>query len=350
MNTDEKYMRRCLELAQNGKGTTFPNPMVGAVIVHNDKIIGEGWHRKAGEPHAEIMAIESVQDKSLLKESTLYVNLEPCSHQGRTPACSLAIIEHGIPKVVISHTDPNPLVSGKGVEMLQEAGVEVVSGVLEKEAMELNRFFIKYHRKKHPYIVLKWAQSADRILTPFNASRFAISNAYSRTLMHKWRSEIPAIMIGLNTLMVDNPRLDSRLWNEKAPLPVILGGPHDFEPYQVFDIHEKVLVFSEEHIENPPKNVKVFRDTVLREILDQLYEQEILAVMVEGGANVLEQFIETGLWDEARIFTSKVTLGEGLKAPSLEDEVWLKASEIEGDKLDIYRHRQNHLLQDGVYL
>ncbi len=350
MTQEEKYMRRCLQLAENGKGHTFPNPMVGSVIVYDDTIIGEGWHKRAGEPHAEAMAIASVKDKSLLKKSTLYVNLEPCSHVGRTPACSRTIIEHGIPRVVIAHEDPNKKVSGQGMEMIRSAGIEVVTGILEKEARELNRFFIKFHTRKHPYIILKWAQSADRILTPFNASRFSISNTYSRTLMHKWRSEIPAIMIGLNTLMVDNPRLDSRLWNKHSPLPVILGGPYDFEPYEVFKIHPSVYIFSEEHIENPPANVKVFRDTVLREILDQLYEQEILAVMVEGGANVLEQFIETGLWDEARIFTSPKVLEEGLRAPALQNEVWLRTMRIEEDKLDIFRNKSNTLIHHGEYL
>ena len=225
MKIHEKYINRCIELAQKGLGNTYPNPMVGSVIVHNDKIIGEGWHHIAGEPHAEVNAINSVQDQSLLKKSTIYVSLEPCSHYGKTPPCSDLIIAKEIKKVVIATVDPFAEVSGRGIKKLLSAGCEVIVGVLEKEAQELNKRFFTFHQKKRPYVILKWAQSEDCFLAPEDKETREpvwITNKYSNQLVHKWRSEEQGILVGTNTAILDNPKLNTRLWEGKHPTRILI--------------------------------------------------------------------------------------------------------------------------------
>ncbi len=346
MKDRQRFMRRCFQLALNGRGSTAPNPVVGAILVHKGKIIGEGWHRRAGLPHAEPVAIESVHDQSLLREATLYVNLEPCSHHGRTPACSRLIIDKQIPEVVVSNLDPNPLVSGSGLEMLRRAGVKVTSGILEKDGRELNRFFFHYHERKRPYIVLKWAQSADGFMAPAGGKDYWITNPYSRQRVHQWRSEIQAILIGKNTLLADDPLLDSRFWNGRNPVPVILGDPSG-DNFRVFWRERPVFVFGAQ--KDQPEMLR-FSSRDLQEILQVLYEHEIQSVLVEGGAAVLQSFIKADLWDEARIFTSPVKFGQGMRAPVPHRAVWLKTENIEGDKLDWFYHSSNDYIHHGRYL
>ena len=349
MTAGETYMYRCLQLALNGKGTTFPNPMVGAVIVHEGKVIGEGWHRQAGLPHAEVMAVQSVKDKKLLKNSTLYVNLEPCSFHGRTPACSTMIIREGIPQVVIGTTDPNPQVSGAGIAALRQAGVEVVTGVLEKESIELNRIFFTNQKERRPYIVLKWAQSADGYIAGKNGKQVLISHTWSRQLVHKWRSELPAILIGRHTLENDNPRLDTRLWNGRNPVPVILKSRIPDGAFQLSRYHNIIYVWPGKTGEIKAPYEKIVADDI-RGMLARLYDKGISAVLVEGGRQTLQSFIDAGLWDEARVFTAPRRLGEGIAAPRLSGERWLKTDFIATDKLDYYAARQNAWIHEGAYL
>jgi len=269
-------MRRCLELAQNGAGFVAPNPMVGCVIVHERKIIGEGFHKKFGESHAEVNAISSVKDSSLLPYSTLFVNLEPCSHYGKTPPCSDLIIEKKIPEVVIGCLDSNPLVSGNGVMKLQKAGVTVQTGMLEKESRDLNKRFFTFHEKKRPYVILKWAQSSDAFIAPQNGERANISNEYSRTLVHRWRSEEAAIMIGTDTAMKDNPKLNARLWNNNNPLRIVIDRDLKLPPnLHLFDHSIPTLVITEKskpHEDNLNFFQTDFSKDLLKNLLHHLYE------------------------------------------------------------------------------
>ncbi|REJ84801.1 MAG: bifunctional diaminohydroxyphosphoribosylaminopyrimidine deaminase/5-amino-6-(5-phosphoribosylamino)uracil reductase RibD [Bacteroidetes bacterium] len=320
----ELYMRRCLDLAKTGMGNVAPNPMVGAVLVHENKIIGEGWHQKYGALHAEVNAINdalSKFDEYTLRNSVLYVNLEPCSHTGKTPPCSRLIIEKKIPHIVIACSDPNPLVAGKGIQDLKSAGAEVTIGVLEKEAHHLNRRFITYHTKGRPYIILKFAQSADGFIAsekPTEKNRW-ISNEYSRTLVHKWRSEEGAILVGSRTAMLDNPHLGVRNWTGRNPLRVLydrkLKVPKE---YKILDGSISTLVFNEIKDEaiGQTEFIRLKTDSEhVKEILNSLQGRRIISLIVEGGSKTLQLFIESGLWDEARIFTSSININKGLKAP-----------------------------------
>ena len=349
MDEHVRYIKRCFQLARNGLGSTYPNPLVGAVIVHKGKIIGEGWHRKAGEAHAEVVAVEAVEDKSLLLDSTLYVNLEPCSHHGRTPACSTMIVRHGIRRVVIANTDPYPQVAGRGIKALERAGVEVITGIEAREGNELNRFFFTFHRKKRPYIILKWAQTADGYMAPADGKRMDISHLYARLQVHRLRSEVQAILVGRGTLEADNPRLDARYWNGRHPVPVVLGGKNISFSYRIFKQNEPVVVFGKTK-ETPPPHVELFPTAKPSDVLTKLYETDIQSVLVEGGADVLHRFIRAGLWDEAHIYTSPSILGNGLKAPLPPEGRWLK-TDLAGDtKRDIFVHPQNQCIYDGRYL
>jgi len=324
MNKHEIYMKRCLQLAKNGLGTTYPNPLVGSVIVHNGKIIGEGWHKKAGEPHAEVNAINSVKNKNLLAESTIYVNLEPCSHFGKTPPCANLIIEHKIPKVVIGCMDSYSEVAGKGIEKLTNAGCNVTLNVLEKECLEINKRFFTFHNKKRPYIILKWAETADGFIAPLvkdSKTSIAISNTYSRQLVHKYRTEEQAILVGTNTVLNDNPSLDARDWFGNNPTRIILDKtnkiPTDFH---IKNTKNPTIIFTEEenclNSENCIYEFCIFDTLLISNILNNLYDKNIQSIIIEGGSITLQQFIDNNLWDEARIFISENNIEEGIKKPN----------------------------------
>jgi diaminohydroxyphosphoribosylaminopyrimidine deaminase/5-amino-6-(5-phosphoribosylamino)uracil reductase len=338
------YMRRALQLAANGLGTTYPNPLVGCVIVHKDTIIGEGWHRKAGLPHAEVVAMESVADTSLLRESTLYVNLEPCSHFGKTPPCADKIVEMGIPQVVICNADPNPLVAGNGIEKLKAAGTDVRVGICEAEGRELNRRFFTFHEKKRPYVILKWAESSDGFLSPVTKAQQApvwISGTESRQLVHKWRSEETAILVGTQTAICDNPRLGVRDWQGKSPVRAVIDRRLEIpENAHLFDNQIKTLVFCEKinhrERENIAFEVVDFSRDIVPQILDTLYRHGLLSVIIEGGAKTLQSFIDGGVWDEARIFKGAVSLAGGTGAPSFRGNP-VEIRPIGNDVLFIYR-------------
>jgi diaminohydroxyphosphoribosylaminopyrimidine deaminase/5-amino-6-(5-phosphoribosylamino)uracil reductase len=351
MPSPTQYIERCFQLALNGRGTVYPNPLVGAVIEHEGNVIGEGWHRKSGEPHAEVMAVEAVKNKSLLKEATLYVNLEPCSFYGKTPACSTMIIEAGIPRVVISNLDPNPKVSGSGVEMLRRAGVEVITGVSEAQGKELNRIFFTNQTRQRPYVVIKWAQSADGFIAGKNGKSVIISGIASRQLVHRWRSEFETIVIGKNTLENDNPRLDVRLWAGRNPVPVVLGYSPKIKSSLVYEIHNKIYVADKEFISIDDEKLKRIQTNSIEQVLKSLYDEGFSTVFVEGGRKVIDSFLERGLWDELRVFTSPGLLKEGLRGPQLpQDVIRIKTERVGNDILDYYANVQNAFVNDGRYL
>jgi diaminohydroxyphosphoribosylaminopyrimidine deaminase/5-amino-6-(5-phosphoribosylamino)uracil reductase len=312
-------MRRCLELAAQAAGFVAPNPMVGCVIVHDGKIIGEGFHRTFGQAHAEVNAIESVSDRSLLAHSTLYVNLEPCSHFGKTPPCADLIIANEIPEVIIGCHDPNPEVSGNGVKKLRAAHCHVHLGVLETECEELNRRFFTFHKKQRPYIILKWAQSTDGFMAPAGGERTDISNEFSRTLLHRWRSEEAAIMVGTNTALRDNPVLDARRWNNHNPVRVVLDRELKLSPdLNLFDHGIRTIVITEKSKpaeENLEFFQTAFSEDLLRNVMHHLHHNRLQSVLVEGGARLIQSFIAENLWDEMRVFISPKIFSAGLPAP-----------------------------------
>ena len=344
MNTQEAYMKRCLQLAAKGMGNVAPNPMVGCVIVYQDKIIGEGYHQKYGEAHAEVNAINAVEDKELLKNVTLYVNLEPCSHYGKTPPCADLIIEHKIPYVIIGSIDTNSLVAGKGIEKLAKAGTDVKIGVLEKECKELNKRFFTFYDKKRPYIILKWAQTKNGFIdnkrTEDNiGNALQITNRESKILVHKWRSEEQAIMVGTNTTLLDNPQLTVREVNGKNPLRITIDKWLRIpKSYHLFDKSTPTLVFTAIDMlsENNLEYVKIdFDKDVIMQISNELYKRNIQSLIVEGGELLLKSFIESNCWDEARVFISDITIGRGVNAPILNGNPVSKEN-IKDDKLWIY--------------
>lgn len=322
-------MRRCIELAKCGFGTASPNPMVGAIIVHNGKIIGEGWHRRCGEAHAEVNAVNSVKDKSLLKESTIYVSLEPCAHVGRTPACADMLIREGIPRVVVGSIDPFEKVAGKGIEKLKNAGVDVKIGILKQECDWLNRRFFTYHTKRRPYIILKWAQTADgfidNIRTDCQQKPLKITNVHFDRLVHRWRTEEDAILVGTRTALLDNPQLTARLWSGRNPVRVCIDCELKVPTSsKIFDDQAKTIIINgskEGTNENLIFCKANFSENIVPQILDILYRHEIQSVIVEGGSQTLNSFISNGLWDEARIFTSNNKIGTGVEAPHLDHPV-----------------------------
>ncbi|MDR1864190.1 MAG: bifunctional diaminohydroxyphosphoribosylaminopyrimidine deaminase/5-amino-6-(5-phosphoribosylamino)uracil reductase RibD [Bacteroidales bacterium] len=326
MNTHERYMRRCVELARNAAGYTAPNPMVGCVIVHEGRIIGEGYHRKYGEAHAEANAIRSVRDRALLPFSTLYVNLEPCAHHGKTPPCADLIVAHRIPRVVAGNTDPNPAVAGKGVERLRAAGCTVTEHVLEEECYRLNIRFMTFHRLQRPYVLLKWAQTEDGFIDLIRPDRSIarptpITGEYEHTLAHRWRSEESAIMVGANTALADNPMLNLRRWHGRLPLRIVTDRTLRLPPsLNLFDGSQPTLVFTEKtagYLPHVDYAVVPFDRRLPHHILAELYRREVLSVLIEGGTQLLQTFIDAGLWDEARILTGKMRFGEGVQAPKI---------------------------------
>ena len=341
----EKYIKRCIELAKNGLGTTYPNPLVGSVIVCNGKIIGEGWHQKAGKPHAEVNAVNSVKDKSLLKKATIYVSLEPCSHFGKTPPCCDLIIANKIPNVVIGTVDPNIKVAGNGIKKLIEAGTNVTVGVLEAECNELNKRFFTFHEKKRPYIILKWAESQDGFIAPIERSEKKpvwITNPYSRQLVHKWRTEEQAILVGTQTVIDDNPRLNVRDWYGNNPIRLVLDRNNRIpKDSHVLDQHVKTILFSEFRIgvekENAIFETIDFKKNRAEEVLQSLYKQQIQSVIIEGGRQTLQTFIDADLWDEARIFVGTTLFKTGIRAPVLVQKQFEK-QRIGTDELLIHRN------------
>ena len=323
MQQDEIYMQRCLDLAALGLGKTYPNPMVGSVIVHRGKIIGEGWHKKSGEAHAEVNAVNSVVDKSLLKEATIYVSLEPCAHFGKTPPCASLIIKHQIPNVVIGCIDTFSAVSGKGISMLKEAGVKVKVGILENECLESHKRFFTFHQKKRPYIILKWAQTKDGFIAPLIQEKgkpFWITSPESKKLVHKWRTEEAAILVGTNTAEKDNPSLTARLWEGNQPLRLVLDRNLRLpKNLSVFMENNKTVVFTEKEMLNTKSTeyLKIDFKNLHAELLTHLYQKNIQSVIIEGGRQTLQSFIDLNLWDEARVFEGDTLLVKGIKVPIL---------------------------------
>ncbi|HCA82146.1 MAG TPA: bifunctional diaminohydroxyphosphoribosylaminopyrimidine deaminase/5-amino-6-(5-phosphoribosylamino)uracil reductase RibD [Flavobacteriales bacterium] len=322
MQKHKQFMQRALELAASGSGLTAPNPMVGCVIVCEDKIIGEGFHQRYGGPHAEVNAIASVNDQELLLRSTLYVTLEPCSHFGKTPPCSDLIIEKGIPHVVVAVTDPHAAVNGKGIQRLREAGIEVDTGVLEKEARRLNKRFFSYHEKKRPYIILKWAQTTDGFIDKKRDSAIAMQNRISgeesKLLVHKWRTEEQAILVGKNTVLFDDPQLTARLFSGPQPLRIVFDKHLELPAgKKIFNSDARTLILNAKKSGDEGNLLYHTIDwsNALASLMELLNSMQIQSLLVEGGSDTLQRFINEGLWDEMRIFHSPLRFAEGTPAP-----------------------------------
>ena len=325
MEQHELYMSRCLQLAQQAEGHTAPNPMVGAVIMCDGVIIGEGYHHRCGEPHAEVNAIRSVNDQNLLMKSTLYVNLEPCSHYGKTPPCAQLIIDKKIPRVVVGMGDPNPKVNGRGIQMLREAGVEVVENVLNQQCQILNKRFITMYTKKRPFVILKWAQTQDGFIDAWRTTSeippLRISNEVTKTLNHQIRSIESAILVGTNTALLDNPHLTARKLNTRNPVRMVvdksLRVPSD---YRIYDQTTPTVIFTDKMVENKTNITFVkldFSKAIVPQIVDYLYQVNLSSLIVEGGTQLLQAFIDANLWDEVYIETSPEIIGAGVKAPNI---------------------------------
>jgi len=317
-----KYMQRCLQLAKLGEGLTESNPMVGCVIVHDGRIIGEGYHHQYGGPHAEVNAIRSVKEKNLLAGSTLYVNLEPCSHTGKTPPCSDLIIEKQIPRVVIGTMDPFPEVSGMGIEKLRKSGCGVEVGVLSNECQELNRRFFTFHREKRPYIILKWAQTADGFIDKFRGDLdekpLWITDEIARVAVHKQRAVEGAILVGTETAVKDNPCLTLRDWSGRQPLRIVTDMNNRLpSELNIFDRKVKTIVLSKD-IRTGGNNLHylpVGDEDAVSFLLHYLYSERILSIVVEGGTYTLQQFLDRNVWDEAHVYVGKTKFHEGVEAP-----------------------------------
>lgn len=346
MISHETYMQRCIELAEKGKGSVAPNPLVGCVILCDNKIIGEGWHHKYGEAHAEVNAIASVENKELLQRATLYVNLEPCVHFGKTAPCTDLIIRHKIPHVVIGCLDSFSLVDGKGKQKLSQSGIQVESGILEKECRFLNRRFFTFHEKKRPYIILKWAETADGFIDKTRSSgseekAMQISSPESRKMLHQWRAEESAILIGTNTALLDNPQLTVRGVSGNNPLRLVLD-QHNKIPlgHHLKDGSTPTLIFSSLRLKNEINleyvQISFGSSTeTLNAVLAELHKRNIQSVLVEGGAMLLNAFFDLGAWDETRVFMAALKAGSGVKAPNKPD-LPFSSENVGGDELRIY--------------
>ena len=338
------YMSRCLQLAQLGAGQVAPNPMVGAVLVHEDRIIGEGYHQQYGKAHAEVNCINSVKDeyKDLIPFSTLYVSLEPCSHFGKTPPCSDLIIKLKIPKVIIGCRDPFKDVNGKGIEKLKAAGVEVEVGVLEKECKELNKRFFIFHTQHRPYIILKWAQTADRKIAGSGSERLLISNETTNRLVHKWRSEEASILVGTNTALLDDPELTARYWQGASPVRLVLDMDLSLpRSLKLFDQKQPTIVFNKIKQEEQDKLLyyQVTENvSLVHQIMNTMYQLRIQSVLVEGGAKLLQSFIDEGYWDEARVINNEqLIINNGLNASVLSNAIKISEQHILFDRIEIYK-------------
>lgn len=346
---DELYMRRCLELAEMGMASVSPNPMVGCVIVHNQVIIGEGYHQQFGKAHAEVNAINNVIERQgdraikLLKEATAYVSLEPCAHFGKTPPCADFLIKYGLKRVIIGNRDPFPDVNGKGIQKLEAAGIEVESGILEAECTELNRRFFTRIAQQRPYIILKWATTANGFFAPKNTVQQWISGPLAKTLVHKWRTEEDAILVGRQTAMADNPQLSSREWPGKNPMRILIDRNLSVPlESQIYNDVAKTIVFNELKTEVRGNihfiQMEDMQFYLPQKIAYQLYLMDVQSIIIEGGANILNQFVSGNLWDEARVFTSGTSWLEGLSAPKIEG--FLSAQyQVDQDRLCIYQNQ-----------
>ena len=320
-HNSQLYMQRALQLARLGAGVVSPNPMVGCVIVHKGKIIGEGWHKEYGEAHAEVNAVNSIFNKSILSESEVYVTLEPCSHFGKTPPCADLLIIHKVKKVYVCNGDPNPLVAGKGIEKLRQAGIEVEIGLLEKEGRELNKRFFTFIEKERPYIFLKWAESADGFIAKPNYESVQISNLLSRRFVHKMRSEEAGILVGTNTARYDNPKLDVRFWTGDNPIRVVIDKHLSLpQTHHLLDNSDTTIFFNyleEKDIRNNLYFLVPENTSIIESIIERLNIIKVQSLIIEGGAILLQSFIDLGLWDEAIILKSNQFLGQGINAPKI---------------------------------
>jgi diaminohydroxyphosphoribosylaminopyrimidine deaminase / 5-amino-6-(5-phosphoribosylamino)uracil reductase len=343
MTNDLKYMHRCIQLAKLGAGYVAPNPMVGAVLVYEERIIGEGYHKGYGQAHAEVNCINSVseEDKHLIPVSTLYVSLEPCAHYGKTPPCSTLIIHQGISKVVIGCRDPFKEVAGKGIEQLQNAGIDVTVGILENECKELNKRFLTFHTQHRPYIILKWAQTANGKIAASTDKRLLVTNEFTNRIVHKWRSEEMGILVGTNTAIIDNPELTNRLWSGRSPVRLIVDMQLRLSPsLKIFNQQQPTIIFNAlRHDENGKvMYYQVTEDvSILYQILNASYQSNIQSIIVEGGAKLLQSFIDEWLWDEGRIITNEIFYIEnGLSAPQLSNYYFSHSENIFSDRINYY--------------
>lgn len=338
-------MKRCLELAQLSKGHTAPNPMVGAVLVHENRIIGEGWHRIYGQAHAEVNCFESVTaaDRHLIPESTMYVSLEPCAHYGKTPPCSLRIVQEKVKKVIIANVDPFEKVGGKGIDILRAHDIEVTADVLDDAGKWLNRRFYCFHTLKRPYIILKWAQSTNGFMAPADRSRLQLSNEHSTQLVHQWRTEEAAIMVGFYTALHDNPRLTARHWKGNQPLRIVTDRQLQLPAtHYLLDQTVPTWVLNEqkEAVEGQVHYIKQVGND-LHALMNRLHADNRLSLIVEGGPALLKSFIDAGLWDEARVFTAGKSIANGIAAPSLKNADLAMHTELEDDHLHVYTNRSS---------
>lgn len=342
---EEKLMQRCISLARNGLYSTSPNPMVGAVIVCNGKIIGEGYHIRCGEAHAEVHAIRSVKDQSLLRNSTLYVSLEPCSHEGRTPPCADLIIEKEIPQIVIGCQDPFAEVAGRGIKKLRDAGREVIVGVLEKECRELNRKFITFHTLQRPFITLKWAESADGFMDKHRTGGTPVhlSTPLTSMLVHKRRAEADAILVGRRTALLDNPSLTVRHWYGCNPVRVVLDREGSLPASShLFDQSVRTLVLTTQTRANSQNTEYIsldFQSPILPQIMQVLYERKLQSLLVEGGSTLLRSFINANLWEEAFVEVCPCGLESGVKAPEIRDKYHYSTHPHFGARIEHYINR-----------
>lgn len=348
--SDELYMKRCLELAELGNGTVSPNPLVGCVIVSGGKIIGEGFHQQYGQAHAEVNAINSVlatfgdDAAALLKEATAYVSLEPCAHFGKTPPCADLLIRHQLKKVVVGNRDPFPDVDGKGIERLQQAGITVVSGILDNECRYVNRRFFTRITQQRPYIILKWAATANGYFASKNTVQQWISGPLAKKLVHKWRTEEDAVLVGKHTAIIDDPQLSAREWPGRNPLRLLVDRNLDVPlSSQLYNDNAKTIIFNE-HKTDVEGNIHYISMEDMQyylpqKIAYQLYLMDIQSVIIEGGAHILNQFISAGLWDEARVFTSSHSWDNGIFAPQINGNI-TDVVNVDKDKLTLYTNGQ----------
>lgn len=344
MNTDETYMQRCLDLAKKGIGLVAPNPMVGAVLVYEGRILSEGYHAVFGGPHAEVDCLQRVreEDRPLIPHSTLYVSLEPCDHFGKTPPCTELISNSGIPRVVIGAKDISDKVNGKGVQKLKDRGVEVIEGCLESAATEMNRRFFAFHLMKRPYVILKWAQSADGFIGRVGET-VKISNQHTDEMVHQWRSEEAAILVGTKTALTDDPALTVRLCSGKNPLRILLDMQLRVPvPSKIFNGEAPTWVFNVKESSVTEMYTRILlsqKEDVLQQVMCQLHQRNVLSVIIEGGAQTIQSFIDAGIWDEARIITNlNLFLGNGIAAPEIPSIPIFHEERLQNDSIRFFRN------------